>query len=337
MPAEKGSAFLLKVGDGGSAPVYSTVAGLRTLPVGETKIALLELPAFDGIEPGKPILAIFASGTGAGWRRAALSLQTSSGLEEMGSTAPRATMGLAVNALDPHTATLIDERSHLDVELFNSAMEIATRSGSPVDIDAPFFWVGGEFVRVGKIEQIAVKRYRLSRLIRGCFEQSLIGSGHASGEMVVLVEAQAGRPIAERLCTRGDSVQVEALGLGDYSPVQASTTVTALAISPLAPVHGTVSRLTDGSIALSWRRRSRIDLGWQDGVDQVLGEDREEYAVSLLAQGTIVAEWSVFEPRLLVSDAELSELNISPIAPLLFSVRQIGRFSQSGSLYVELI
>lgn len=30
MPAEKGSAFLLKVGDGGTPPVYSTVAGLRT-------------------------------------------------------------------------------------------------------------------------------------------------------------------------------------------------------------------------------------------------------------------------------------------------------------------
>lgn len=30
MPAEKGSAFLLKIGDGANAPVYTTVAGLRT-------------------------------------------------------------------------------------------------------------------------------------------------------------------------------------------------------------------------------------------------------------------------------------------------------------------
>lgn len=30
MPAEKGSAFLLKVSDGGAVPVYGTVAGLRT-------------------------------------------------------------------------------------------------------------------------------------------------------------------------------------------------------------------------------------------------------------------------------------------------------------------
>ena len=30
MPAEKGSAFLLKVGNGGNPVVYSTVAGMRT-------------------------------------------------------------------------------------------------------------------------------------------------------------------------------------------------------------------------------------------------------------------------------------------------------------------
>lgn len=30
MPIERGSAFLLKVGDGASPPVYATVAGLRT-------------------------------------------------------------------------------------------------------------------------------------------------------------------------------------------------------------------------------------------------------------------------------------------------------------------
>src|SRR3546814_3254339 len=30
MSAEKGSAFLLKVGDGGQPPVYATVAGMRT-------------------------------------------------------------------------------------------------------------------------------------------------------------------------------------------------------------------------------------------------------------------------------------------------------------------
>ncbi len=30
MPAEKGSAFLLKVGDGAPVPVYTTLAGLRT-------------------------------------------------------------------------------------------------------------------------------------------------------------------------------------------------------------------------------------------------------------------------------------------------------------------
>lgn len=41
MAIEKGSAFLLKVGDGASTPVYSTVAGLRTTQLsinGETVV-----------------------------------------------------------------------------------------------------------------------------------------------------------------------------------------------------------------------------------------------------------------------------------------------------------
>ncbi len=41
MPAEKGSAFLLKVGDGAATPVFTTVAGLRTTQLsinGETVV-----------------------------------------------------------------------------------------------------------------------------------------------------------------------------------------------------------------------------------------------------------------------------------------------------------
>ena len=41
MPAEKGSAFLLKIGNGGSPVVYSTVAGMRTTQLsinGETVV-----------------------------------------------------------------------------------------------------------------------------------------------------------------------------------------------------------------------------------------------------------------------------------------------------------
>lgn len=41
MPAQKGSAFLLKIGDGGEPPAYNTVAGLRTTQMainGETVV-----------------------------------------------------------------------------------------------------------------------------------------------------------------------------------------------------------------------------------------------------------------------------------------------------------
>lgn len=54
MPIERGSAFLLKVGDGATPPVYATVAGLRTTRlIGGANLALLgdELVQFGRAEP----------------------------------------------------------------------------------------------------------------------------------------------------------------------------------------------------------------------------------------------------------------------------------------------
>ena len=38
MTAEKGSAFLLKVGDGGTPPVYATVAGMQQKEIGRAHV-----------------------------------------------------------------------------------------------------------------------------------------------------------------------------------------------------------------------------------------------------------------------------------------------------------
>lgn len=307
------------------------------LLAGETRVAVVELPLTDGIDAGKPLLAVFASGTQAGWRRAGIALHTPSGLMEMGPTAAPAIMGVTLNALGPHTTLLIDEGSQLEIELFNGSMNIASRDGAPVDVDAPHFWIAGEFVRVGKVEKLAAKIYRLSRLQRGCFSRTLSIPVHNPGSMAVLVEQEAARLINERSFARGELARIEAIGLSDQYPVLASATVQALAATPLAPVHGVVTRSGDGSILLEWKRRSRIDRGWVDGVDQALGEDREEYAISLEVDGAGVGQWNSSESRLLLLGAEIAALNLVANSPLSFAVRQIGRFAQSDPLVIDVI
>ena len=297
----------------------------------------MELPLTDGIDAGKPLLAAFASGTQAGWRRAGLAVQTPSGLLEIGSTASPAVMGVTLNALGPRSTLLIDEGSRLEIELFNDSMNIASRDGAPVDADAPHFWIGGEFVRVGKVERLAAKIYRLSRLQRGCFSQTMPIPDHGAGSMAVLVEQEAARLVNERSFARGELAQIEAVGLSDPYPALASATVQALATTPLAPVHGVATRFGDGSILLEWTRRSRVDLGWVDGVDQALGEDREEYAISLEVDVASAGQWMSSESRLQVSGAEIAALNLAANSPLSFSVRQIGRFAQSDPLAINVI
>lgn len=323
-------------------PVNTNTAAGRHLPApdllaGETRVVLLELPLSGTSDTGRPVLAVFANGTEGGWRRAALSLQTATGLLDIGGTAAPAKMGVTLNALSSHSTLLIDENATLDVQLLNDSTDIADRNGSPLDGDAPYFWIDGEFVRVGNVEQRGLKTYRLSRLQRGCFVPDMVAPGHQSGDIVVLVEQETARLIDEKIFAKGDVLQIEALGLGDQQPVLASATVSALAITPFAPVHGVGVRHGDGSISPEWKRRSRLDVGWIDGVDQVIGEDREEYTIALTVAAETVAQWQSSESRLQVSATDIATLNLTTNMPLSFAVRQVGRFAQSEPLLINVI
>ena len=68
MPAEKGSAFLLKVGDGAAVPSYSTVAGLRTTQLAINGDAVVVTNKGSGgwreLLSGAGVRSVSVSGTG---------------------------------------------------------------------------------------------------------------------------------------------------------------------------------------------------------------------------------------------------------------------------------
>lgn len=307
------------------------------LAIGETRIAVIDLPIIGADDPGKPLVAIYAAGTGAGWRRAALALRVGEGLDDIGTTAMMAIMGASIDALSPHNPLLIDERAGFRVQLLNNATELPDRVGSPLDFNAPYIWLNGEFIRYGNCAALGDNVYRLSRLQRNCFRSAGQSPDHPSGEHFVLIQAETAKLIEERNFIRGDAVEIEALGLGDANAVSASALVDALAITPLAPVHGVVIAYADGSVSLQWIRRSRIDSGWRDGVDQVMGEGQEQYVISLSADGAFVGEWTTVDSSLLFEAAQWSAFDISASAAVTFAVRQVGRHAQSEPLYVDLI
>lgn len=304
------------------------------LTVGETHLAVIEMPAFGTDDPGTPLLAAFAAGTGAGWRRAALSLQVGEALIDIGTTASPAAMGRSIDPLSPHNPLLIDDRAGFRVQLSNSAIDIAERTGSPLDADAPYIWLDGEFIRYGHCEALGGGIFRFSSLQRGCFRSDFTIPNHGIGERFVLFDPDSALLINHRIFALGEAVHLEAIGLGDPAPVSASALINGLAIAPFTPVHGEMIVLADGSVEFRWSRRSRIDSGWRDGVDQVLAEQQEQYLVSLYVDGLPVADRTSFESRIAFSPTQWAEFSVAANARITAEIRQVGRHAQSQPLII---
>jgi hypothetical protein len=173
-------------------------------------------------------------------------------------------------------------------------------------------------------------------LRRGCFQSENIVPFHPAGERFVLIEPDTARLIEERAFGLGYSAIVEAMGLGDVSPVSAMALIQGLAVRPLVPVHGSFSLSPNGSVGVHWVRRSRIDPGWRDGVDQLLSEDQEQYLISLNVSGASVGEYMSFEPGIMFSAAAWAELGIAENAIVTAAIRQVGRYAQSNPLIISL-
>jgi hypothetical protein len=219
--------------------------------------------------------------------------------------------------------------------LLHEAMDIANRDGSPLDSDAPYFCLDGEYVRYGKCEDLGGGVYRLSRLCRNLF-RSDVGSSHITGSQFIQIDENALRPI-DATVVSGELVRVEALGLADPSPVEASLTVEALATTPLPPVHGVGHLDVDGSAHFTWIRRSRVDSGWRDGVDLLMIEASEEYRIILLINAAIVGEWASDVPRFDLTAMQLTDLGMTSGATVAINVRQVGRHAQSAPVMIEAL
>lgn len=327
-------------------PKYAAIGGLASAagrhvpsadqPIGQTRIIAIDMPLTSGGDPHKPALAIFATGTETGWKRAAITLSTGGQWTDIGTSALPAVVGNTQNALGAHHPFLLDEASVVDIALLHAAMSLATRDSSPLAVDTPIFWIDGEFVRVGRIAALGGKRYRLSGFSRGVAASEMRTPAHAAGAQIILMDAASTRIIPENAYQVGQTVTLDAQGLGDAAPVTTVVVAAGRAITPLPPVHGDVVKDDGGNFDLYWKRRSRLDLGWVDGVDQAQVEDQESYRVGLYANDGILREWTVIENRLRISASEMAASGVPQNSFVTVKVQQIGRFALSDPLTFDL-
>ncbi len=150
------------------------------------------------------------------------------------------------------------------------------------------------------------------------------------------IEADTARLLEQSSIVHGDTVMVEGLGLADALPALSSAIAQSLAATPLAPVHGRSIIGLDGALTLRWVRRSRIDFGWRDGVDQAMVEGFEQYGVALMVNGQAIKEYLAGQSSIEISAAEWTSLAIPESANVTAEVRQIGKHRQSPPLTIAI-
>jgi hypothetical protein len=292
------------------------------ISAGETRIMAIDLPVIDTNDRGKPLVAIAAAGSQRGWRQAALSLQQGNMLLELGSTSGPAAMGSAVNALGNHSEFYTDTNSILDVDLLHDGMAIPSIQG--------LIWLNGELLRYGQAVYLGNKRYRLTQLQRGCYGSEGRTAQHQAGDPFLLLDPDTLRILDDVSLSINQQLMIEALGIGDASPFLAPLAVSGHATLPFAPVHAGSRIAADNGIELNWVRRSRIDYGWNDGIDQPLAEESEAYAIEAYKNSVLIANWNSNEPKLILPLSQITALQLSTGTLLTFSIRQIGRYGKSA-------
>jgi hypothetical protein len=225
------------------------------------------------------------------WRSQALFVSPeSSGFMQRGTISKAATIGRLIEALPPGFAGRIDRSQQLVVELFDGEVEsvsmIQLLNGA--NVAAVRSELGSwELIQFQFAEEIAPNIWRLGGLLRGQLgtDDGMAAGASAGASLVLLDDAvqpagllanEIGLPLNWRAGPAGSDFSGENF-------VTLTETGGLRARLPLSPVHLRARRRANGDVAFSWIRRGRIDAdNWEAG-EIPLGEETEQYRVTVFA------------------------------------------------------
>lgn len=150
--------------------------------------------------------------------------------------------------------------------------------------------------------------YKLSGILRG--QAGTDGVAPASwpqGTRFVLLDKAVGQidlPASVRGLARHYRVGPASRAYDHASYVHRVETFEGVGLRPYSPCHLRAARSADGTIAVAWVRRTRIDGDSWMGADVPLGEESEAYLVRALRNGSVLREETVISPAWLYSAAD---------------------------------
>jgi hypothetical protein len=186
---------------------------------------------------------------------------------------------------------------------------------------------GIELVTVSQVELIGQQRFRLSGFLRGLGGSEAAAQRHlAAGARVVVLDGSAvalTSDLADLHRTLRYRVGPARQDVGDPTMVEFSADVEGPALLPLSPVR-VRARRTEGGIALSWLRRTRVEGDSWDLAEVPLGEENERYLVAIL-DGDIAVRSATVNEAGWHYPTEQENLDFGgPRSEISLSVRQLG-------------
>lgn len=282
-----------------------------------TRIALFDL---SDPETSQPTLVLAAASPTPGWVPVPIEIEASGILSASRTASGEAVLGQAVTALGPGQPWLFDLDNAFEVQLADTDHWLQSRDDESLAMGANLAMIGNEMIQFGNAEALAAGRFRLSRLLRGRRGSEWAMTGHPAGEDFVLLDARALKPIILPAEMLGSSVAVTARGPGDGAGEVISRQANGESMRPLTPAHVQAAIASDGSVMISWVRRSRLAWGWMDEVDAPADSSVSGFRLSAAGTGGSLVR------DVTASAAVLTAVEVSSLGPgaVQIEVRQIG-------------
>jgi hypothetical protein len=198
----------------------------------------------------------------------------------------------------------------------------------------PGFW---EVPQFGTAELTAPGRYRLTRLLRGQLgTEDAIGNPAPAGVRVVILDT-ALKPVstAEAVVGLPWNWRIGPTRAAAGDPVNAALTFTpeGRGLRTYSPVHLRGAWQPDGSVLLTWIRRTRAAAGDSWVLAEVpLGEERQEYELEVLDGSAVVRTVTgLASPSFTYTTAMATADFGGPVASVGFRVFQIGALGRGAA------
>lgn len=277
--------------------------------VPDTLHEFIDAPPLPNDTGNQGVLRIGVAADGANWNGAAI-YRSDDGGESGGNTFNllagmdgAATFGIIKTNLEAGTFESWDLFNEVEVVLTSGSLasvsELAVLNGANAAL------IGSELVQFENAILIGESTYKLSKLLRGRQGTEWAISSHAEGDrFVLLTPALYATAIANNLIGRELYYKTVSVGNSLGNTDENAFTYHGINLKPFAPVHVKGERNLAGDLTLSWKRRSRIDGEWRDGVGIPLGEESEAYTLEILNGGAVVRTIELTSPTAIYSAAD---------------------------------